>query len=308
MSEPLSRRDFLKVGGLALAGLIAEPILNLETTPPHPDLLKVGDLNVHFLPLDHVDRLNGLPDAVVRYDQIKAAAPDVVPLVEYFPPEIESEIPNWHKPIELEDIKDSYGLLIDFEKIDRVLVADPAYNAKFLVPKLLPIAAGFGTSFLALKEITGNLDDELKNKHLSRRQFLKLSAYGLLGLLGISTIVNSGLEQATGMEHGLKNPPKLANFIDENDFRHLTVAYALEKLGKTTDQVKTENIALVFPEAHLNGIAKILAHGTKMWIQEKVKFDYYKLLYSWLDIMNIREWTHVGEEWQITNQIPITGK
>lgn len=316
--DAISRRDFLKLGALTVAAIASKPLVDkLHLEVPPPEVLQVGDLSVHLLPFDHIEGAAGVPKAKEVFEAIKASYPDAVPMFEYFPPEIESETSfRQPKPGEKIDPQDefgnicaSYGALIDAVPIDRVLVADPAYNYKFVVPEFVPPAVAVAAPLLAFRELT-KMAKTTPDK-TDRRQFLINAAKGV-GIaatagLGFSTGMNSIDEIGSGTTgpNATNTPSNLPEIVSEADFRVLTAAHSLETLGKMTDTIKTKDVVLVYPQAHIDKIRAVLSKGSEDWIRTNLKFDFYKALYSELNIVNTREWTRTDTGWDKTKQIAI---
>lgn len=305
----ISRReavtDIAKGVGVGLAALMSLPIKS-EVRPSREDL-KVGDLNVHFLAFDHIEGVAGVPKAKAAFEAIKAVHPDTVPMFEYFPPEINVETNNsTPKSGEFGNICASYGTLIDQAQIHKVLVADPAYNYKFIFPETLPMVAGAGLLTTGMVE---SLKVVLSNPDImSRGQFFKTVAKGARALiatgLGISTAGNAIRDAGSGIR-AMNKPLELPSMISEVDFRTLTVAHALENLGEMTDIIKTKNVVLIYPPIEIDKIRAILKLGSENWARTNLKFDFYKALYSALDIIKTREWTKTSAGWEKTKQIAI---
>lgn len=309
--KDLSRRDLLKLFGIGTAALAAKPILDIiPTETAYGEIIKVGDLKVHLLPFDHVEGAAGVPKAKAAYEVIETAYPNAIPLVEYFPPEIERETD--YRPLKLgqkynpgnefETICASYGTLIDESSVNHILVADPAYNYLFAVPEVAPYVAGMGAA------IVGGAEVGKAAKFLNRRQFLKVAVGGMVGVgamgLGITTMMGSDENVTNRIIKSAKNS-NLPTVIGEADFRILTVVRALEQLGKATNTIQTKDVILIYPPAHIDKMRAILSQGSENWIQTNIKFDIYKTMYSALNLTNIREWERTGDDWQKIKKIPI---
>ncbi len=238
-------------------------------------------------------------------------------MFEYFPPEIEAETSfRAPKPGEKIDPNDefgnicaSYGTLIDEVPIKRVLVADPAFNYKFIVPEFVPAAVAVAAPVAAFAELSKVAKSGLDP--MDRRQALKtiatgvttLGAMALGGTTGLNTVDEIG--SGTTGSHATNAPPNLPAIVSEADFRVLTTAHALETLGKMTDTIKTKDVVLIYPQAHIDKIRTVLSQGSEDWVRTNLKFDFYKALYSELNIVNTREWTRTDTGWDKTKQIAI---
>jgi hypothetical protein len=100
-------------------------------------------------------------------------------------------------------------------------------------------------------------------------------------------------------------PYKGPFIISEADFRMLTVAQAIEQLGNTTEQTGIKDIILIYPPAHINRLRDLLTQSPASWVLRNIKTEFYRKLYSVLNIMKIREWTKKGTEWKKTKEIPV---
>lgn len=280
------------------------------------EIIRVGRLNVHLLPLDHVDGISAIPPVLQSYKDLQGTTPGVVPLIEYFPLEIEAATgykpPADGKPInphdEFANINAVYGGFINQTRADRILVADPAFNRGFWLPEGLPMIGGMTLSIIGgrilLKEVY-----RTETETISRRQVIKRGGVLLLGgtalLSGLSTFVNQQLETQTGFMQGY-NPPDLPGaIISETDFRILAITRALEQLGQATQEIDIRNIALVYPPAHIERIQEVFQAGGVAKQLGNLKFDFYKAIYNWQDILRIREWHSNGSTWTRTLNLPI---
>lgn len=278
------------------------------------EILQVGGLNVHLLGFDHIEGAAGVPKAKEEYEKIVAQYPDAKMLIEYFPDEIVAEA-DFVKPKlgevvapsdEFGNICRSYGNLIDEEHIDDVLVADPAYNYGFVVPEALPVAIGLGVIGAAIVDVHKMAEEE---RGYNLRSVITLAKdVGIVGLGGTS-LFNSIHEIGSGTTkknlESTNKPSSLLRIMSEADFRILTVVHALEQLGRMPGVVRTEDLILIYPPEHIKKIKAMLQEGSENWVKNNIKFDAYKLLYSWLNIMNIREWTKEGDRWEKTKSIPV---
>jgi hypothetical protein len=316
--KPISRRDFLKVGALAATSIAAKSAsekLNLE---PKTEVLKVGNLDVHLLPFDHIEGAAGVPKAREAYEKIKADAPNAIPFIEYFIPEIDRETGS--KPPEpgtdvsrgsqITNIRESYGALLDEVKADRVLVADPAYNYNFVIPEFLPPVVDVATMIGGINLVKKAME---KGDIADKKVPIKKAAYvgaglGLIGVGATSSLKNVeeiGSGTTSQISTNTKEPLNFPSIIGEADFRMITVAQAIEQIGNTTEELGTKDIILIYPPAHIDRIRQLLTESPASWVQRNIKSELYRKLYSALDITNIREWTRNGNDWQKIKQTPI---
>ena len=295
----LSRRDFLKLGGLVLGGMVGGPIVrSLDKALETSENITVGNLELTPIITEHNKKTwqeNG-SDILNRLKEFKIVIP------EYFPPDYEHSMKNnqlLDKAINLTNYDDSNYLFTEISNYllrqsKQVLVVDPAYSEAFVKLRLsrnwwMPILGGFATSipFLTKKDS--------KTGEINIKKTLVAATVGLVA--GTYT---------AGCDH---DPTGI-----ELDIRHVFIAESLTQIGKGL--VTPTKAALIYPGGHWKGEIKQSmqwTNGILFYLQNpkerQEKFNKYCETFAnkkkWQDFYKIRRYTSDNNKWEKQTEIEL---
>ncbi len=277
--KKFSRRDFLKLGGLA-GPAIALGLSKPETTKPNNDILSIETQEAKYFPIyeTHQQPVSG--------EELKLLPPQDVFLYEYFrdtryfvdsPPQVILDTPI---PISTDSKRDHVVPRnhLEWLKKNSTKICFEGYvlpTNYFLIAELVMFGEpGIALGSLLLPSVFSK-PKENRGKRMDRRQFLKLAA-GLAATWGLSSGAYIGLEafgktdvKESALERTMiKAQGLLSHTHPENPivfFRNIMLARKLQFLGEAASKEKGQKAQITYNvgKAHA-GIEDFLLIG-KDW-------------------------------------------